>query len=167
MEKVAKISKLYGSDGEAVINLYSTFPDEFSLDEPIFIKVDSLSVPLYFESFERRGRSNAVVKFADIDTERRIVEFLGFDLLLPESEEEEIDDEFFMEDLVGFRVEVMGEEPLTGELTDYIHSEVNPLFEVRLAGRAVLVPAVEEFIYSIDFDAHTIRFTLPEGLINL
>ncbi len=168
MDKVAKISKLYGADGEAVINLYSTFPDNFSLEDPIFIKVDSLSVPLYFESFERRGRSSAVVRFADIDTERRIMEFMGSDLLLPEGEEEDLNDEFFMEDLVGFGVEVIeGEQPILGELSGYIHSEVNPLFELQLDGRAVLVPAVEEFIHSIDFDGRIIRFILPEGLLNL
>ncbi|MFI3332143.1 MAG: ribosome maturation factor RimM [Rikenellaceae bacterium] len=167
MEKVAKISKLYGADGEAVINLLSTFPDNFSLTDPIFIKVDSLSVPLYFDSFERRGRSSAVVKFADIDSERRIMEFMGSDLLLPEVSEEEIDDEFFMEDLVGFAVEIVGDEPLSGELTHYIHSEVNPLFEVTLGEREVLIPAAEEFIHSIDFDGSLIRFVLPEGLLDL
>lgn len=169
MEKVAKISKLYGADGQAVINLFSTFPDDFSLCDPIFIRVDSLSVPLYFEAFERRGRSSAVVRFADIDNERRIMEFMGCDLLLPESEEaaENLNDEFFMEDLVGFSVEVIAEEPLKGELSDYIHSEVNPLFEIVIEGREILIPAVEEFIHSIDFDSHIIRFILPEGLLDL
>ncbi|MFR9524479.1 MAG: ribosome maturation factor RimM [Rikenellaceae bacterium] len=167
MEKVAKISKLYGSDGQAVISLFSTFPDDFSLDDPIFIKVDSLSVPLYFEKFERRGRTGAIVKFADIDSERRIMEFVGADLLLTESADQEVDDEFFMEDLVGFSVEVAGEEPLKGVLSDYIHSEANPLFEIVVEGREVLVPAVEEFIHSIDFDGQIIRFVLPEGLLTL
>ncbi|MFI3280337.1 MAG: ribosome maturation factor RimM [Rikenellaceae bacterium] len=167
MEKVAKISKLYGADGQAVINLYTSFPDDFSLSDPIFIKVDSLSVPLYFEEFERRGRTSAVVKFADIDTERRIMEFMGSDLLLPESEEEEIDDEFFMEDLVGFTVEIIDEEPLAGTLTDYIHSEANPLFEVTIGGKQILIPAAEEFIHSIDFDSQKINFIVPEGLLDL
>ncbi len=168
MEKVAKISRLYGSDGKAVINLLSTFPEEFSLSEPIFIKVDALSVPLYFDEFERRGRSGAVVKFADIDNERRIMEFMGSDLLLPESAEESIDDEFFMEDLVGFSVEIIEQEGIIcGTLSDYIHSESNPLFEVTIEDREVLIPAAEEFIHSIDFDGSTIRFILPEGLLHL
>ncbi len=168
MEKVARISKLYGASGEAVITLLPSFPEDFSLSEPIFIKVDSLSVPLYFDSFERRGRSSAVVKFADLDSERRIMEFMGSFLLLPEVGDEEIDDEFFMEDLEGFAVELLGgEEPISGVLSSYIHSEANPLFELEIGGREVLVPAVEEFIHSIDFDSRIIRFTLPEGLLDL
>ncbi len=169
MEKVAKISKLYGSDGQAVINLTPAFPEDFSLSDPVFIKVDSLSVPLYFDSFERRGRTGAVVKFADLDSERRIAEFIGSDLLLPEGEAEDIDDEFFMEDLIGFAVEIIeqDEEPLRGGLSDYIHSEANPLFEVTIEERSILIPAAEEFIHSIDFDGRTIRFILPEGLLDL
>ncbi len=166
MEKVAKISKLYGSDGEAVINLFSTFPEKFSTDDPIFIKVDALYVPLYFDRFERRGRTNAIIKFADIDTERRIMQFMGQDLLLAELDEEP-NDEFFMEELVGFKVEIMETESLTGELTRYIDSEINPLFEISIDGHSSLIPAVEEFIHSIDFDAQIIRFVVPEGLLDL
>ncbi len=168
MEKVAKITKLYGAEGQAVLTLFASFPEELSLSEPIFVRVDGLSVPLYFESFERRGRNGAVVQFADIDSERRIMEFVGSDLLLPEVEAEEIDDEFFMEDLVGFVVEIVGEEEtIEGSLTGYIHSEVNPLFEVEIAERSVLIPAAEEFIHSIDFDGGVIRFVVPEGLLDL
>ncbi len=166
MEKVAKITKLYGSDGEAVLSLLSTFPEQISLDSPIFVKVDALHVPLYFEKFERRGRTGAIVKFADIDTERRALEFVGSDLLLAEVDEEP-DDEFFMEDLIGFRVEIIAQEPQRGVLSDYIHSEANPLFELLINEREVLVPAVEDFIHSIDFDNQIIRFALPEGLLEL
>ncbi len=169
METVAKISKRYGSDGQAVINLTPAFPEDFSLSDPVFIKVDALSVPLYFEEFERRGRTGAVVKFADLDSQRRIAEFIGTDLLLPECEDEQIDDEFFMEDLIGFAVEILAAEgdPIVGELSDYIHSEANPLFEVALEAKKILIPAAEEFIHSIDFDGRIIRFILPEGLLDL
>ncbi len=167
MEKVAKISKLYGSEGEAVLNLLSTFPESISLDEPIFIKVNSLNVPLYFEKFERRGRTGAIVKFADIDTERRITEFVGSDLLLAQ-ENEDVSDEFFMEDLIGFRVEIITDkEPLRALLSDYIDNDINPLFEIQINEREALIPAVEEFIHSIDFDNQIIRFSLPEGLLEL
>ncbi len=167
MEKVAKISKLYGAEGQAVLTLFGSFPEQFDTTQPIFIKVDALTVPLYFDSFERRGRTGAVVSFADLDSERRIMEFMGCDLLLPESEEEDVDDEFFMEDLIGFDVEIVANDPVVGKLTDYIHSEANPLFEITLGGREILIPAVEEFIYSIDFDGRKISFIIPEGLLNL
>ena len=56
---------------------------------------------------------------------------------------------------------------LRGELTDYYDSEANPLFEVVIDGKEHLIPAQEEFIAHIDFDKQTIKFVLPDGLLDL
>ena len=79
-----------------------------------------------------------------------------------------------MEDLIGFEAEaeLIAEEQgahrtVHGRLADYYDSEANPLFELELEGRAVLVPAAEEFIARIDFEGRRIKFVLPEGLIDL
>ncbi len=169
MIAVARINKLFGVDGEVIINLYNTFPERYSLETPLFAKVDSLNVPLYCEKFERRGRTNAQVAFADIDTERRISEFLGMELFCTESDDQneyEDSDEFFMEDLIGFSVVANN---IKGELTDYYDNKDNPLFGLHLDGHKgeVLVPAAEEFIVAIDFEGGSIEFSLPEGLLEL
>ncbi|MFI3293042.1 MAG: ribosome maturation factor RimM [Rikenellaceae bacterium] len=167
MIAVARINRLFGVDGEVIINLYDTFPDSFSLDTPLFAKVDSLNVPLYCEKFERRGRANAQVAFADIDTERRIGEFMGMELFCTESEEESEyadSDEFFMEDLIGFKVTADG---IEGELIDFYDNKNNPLFAMKLGDREILVPAAEEFIMAINFEGRHITFSLPEGLLDL
>ena len=61
--------------------------------------------------------------------------------------EDDENDEFYLEDLIGFRVRIG---TLKGEITDYYDSEANPLFEVEIGGKRILVPAVEEFIAGID-----------------
>ena len=99
---------------------------------------------------------------------------------------EEDDDEFYLEDLIGFAV--VAEEAgassgrastaagetgacasgkLCGTVTDYYDSDANPLFELEIGGRQVLVPAVEEFIARIDFEGRTMHLVLPEGLLTL
>lgn len=83
------------------------------------------------------------------------------------------DDEFYLEDLIGFRVEGIETrheaEPLhfEGRLTDYYDSEANPLFELETGGRRLLVPAVEEFIAHIDFERRCVKLVLPEGMTDL
>lgn len=146
-----------------MISLYTTFPDDFTNEEPLFVYVDGLAVPLFYSSFERRGQAGAVVHFDDIDTEYRAEAYLvGREIFIEEDEEE--DDEFYMEDLIGFKVAIG---KLKGELTDYYDSEANPLFEITIDGREHLIPAAEEFIAHIDFDNRKIKFVLPEGLLNL
>lgn len=100
--------------------------------------------------------------FADIDSARRAEEFIGQELYLEHEDDE--NDEFYLEDLIGFRVRIG---TLKGEITDYYDSEANPLFEVEIGGKRILVPAVEEFIAGIDFEGRTVKMVLPEGLIEL
>lgn len=154
---------MFGTDGGVMITLYTTFPDDFQMKEPLFVRVDELAVPLFCSSFERRGQAGAVVHFDDIDTERRAEEFLvGREIFIVEEDED--DDEFYMEDLIGFTA-IVGKR--RGEVTDYYDSEANPLFEIRIDNKEHLIPAQEEFIAHIDFDKRAIKFILPEGLLEL
>lgn len=193
-----------------MLTLYAAFPDDFDPQTtPLLVTLDALEVPFWCERFERRGAAGAVAAFADLDTERRVGELLGLEFRIAEESPAD-DDEFYMEDLIGFAVEAeeigpasgntgaaeagrtdatateagrtggntagnTGQVPgtpgakgrLQGTLTDYYDSDVNPLFELEIEGRKVLVPAVEEFIARIDFDRRTIRFVVPEGLLDL
>lgn len=164
MIAVGRIGRLFGTDGGVMITLYANFPDNFQTKEPLFVIIDKLAVPIFCSSFERRGQSGAVVNFDDIDTERRAEEFLvGREIFMNEGEEQE-DDEFYMEDLIGFSA-IVGKSH--GEVSDYYDSEANPLFEITLDGKKHLIPAQEEFIAHIDFEKRKIKFVLPKGLLEL
>lgn len=170
MTPAGRINKLFGTEGGLALSLYATFPDDFSSDTPLFVTIDALDVPIWCERFERRGQSGAVASFADFDTERRAQELIGLEFRIAGEGDDSEDEEFYMEDLIGFVVEATeaGQaQTWRGTLTDYFDSEANPLFELELEGRKVLVPAAEEFIAHIDFEGRTMKFVLPEGLINL
>ena len=164
MIAVGRIGRLFGTEGGVMVTLYTTFPDDFQMEEPLFIRVDELAVPLFCSSFERRGQSSAVINFDDIDTERRAEEWLvGREIFVEEMKSEE-DDEFYMEDLIGFKA-IVGKQ--RGEVIDYYDSDANPLFEITIGEKQHLIPAQEEFIAHIDFDTRSIKFVLPEGLLEL
>ncbi|WP_418983380.1 ribosome maturation factor RimM [Alistipes sp.] len=168
MNPAGRINRLFGTGGGVMLTLYPAFPDDFTPDTPLFVEIDALEVPLWCERFERRGIAGAVAAFADFDTERRASELLDREFYLRETGSGE-DDEFYLEDLIGFAVEAQetGGRTLRGTLADYYDSEANPLFELDIDGRRVLVPAVEEFIVHIDFDKGTMHLVLPEGLLDL
>ena len=164
MIAVGRIGRLFGTDGGVMVSLYNAFPDDFSHEEPLFVVIDELAVPLFLSSFERRGQSGAIIHFDDIDTEYRAENYLvGREIFIAEKEDDN-DDEFYMEDLIGFKVSVG---KLRGELTDYYDSEANPLFEIVIDGKEHLIPAQEEFIAHIDFEGRKIKFVLPDGLLEL
>lgn len=167
-----RINKSFGTGGGLMLSLYDAFPDDFTTDQPLFATIDGLEVPLYCERFERRGIAGAVATFADLDTERRAQELIGSEFRMAVSEAAPDDDEFYPEDLVGFAVSGIetrtdgDPQPFTGHVTDYYDSDANPLFEIEIEGRRVLVPAAEEFFAHIDFERHSLRLVLPEGLLN-
>ena len=97
-----RINKLFGTDGGVMLSLYADFPADFDTDTPLLVTIDALEVPLGCDRFERRGASGAVAAFADFDTERRAQELLGLEFRIRFDEED--DDEFYMEDLIGFAV---------------------------------------------------------------
>lgn len=171
MTTVARVNKKFGSEGEVILSLYTDFPEDFNpAQDALLAEIDGLVVPLYCDRFERRGRSGALVRFADLESERRVEELLGRELSMDLQPEELDEEEFYLEDLIGFTAEVQvagSREKRFGELIDFYDSEANPLFEVRLDGQERLIPAVEEFIAAIDFEGRKVKFVLPEGLLEL
>ena len=162
MLAVGRITKLFGAEGEVNVNLYADFPDDFSEDQPLFTIVDSLVVPLFCESFSRRGHSSATIRFADIDTVKRTELIMGNEIFIEEPETD--DDEFTFDDLIGFTVKIGRRK---GTITDFYDNEINPLFEITLTDGVHLIPAAEEFIAAIDFDKRVMKLVLPEGLLEL
>ena len=175
---VAKVGKSFGTQGELTINLYDTFPTDFIIEEPLFVYMDKLAVPLFMERFERRGKSGGVVAFADFDTPFRAAELIGKELYMGleeellglEVEEEEVefseDDELYLEDFVGFVATFEGS-TLSGKITDFEDDDWNPLFIIEVEDREIMVPAVDDFIVEYSPTKKTVHFDLPEGLLDL
>lgn len=161
---VGRIAKLFGAKGELSLNLYDTFPDGFNTEEPVYVNIDSLTVPLFFDSFVPRGCAGATAVFADIDNSVRAGELVGRELYV-KSTDKNTTDELYMEDLVGFSALLGGSN--VGRIVELYDDTVNPLFEIKLDGKSFLVPAVDDFIKSFDLSAKTVTFVLPEGLITV
>lgn len=176
---VAKVGKSFGTHGELTINLYDTFPSDFTTEEPLFVFIDKLAVPLFFDSFERRGQRGAVGAFADFDTPYRAAELIGKELYMGLAEEllgidaeddAEVgdDDELYLEDMVGYKTIFEGTEgTVEGEIVDFEDSEWNPLFIIEVGGKEVMIPAADDFIVEFSVEDKWVRLNVPEGLLDL
>ncbi len=167
MVTAGRVSGLFGAKGELSLTLYDDFPREPNLEEPVFVKIDSHTVPLFFTTFARRGQRGATVLFADIDTESRAAEFIGLEFYTREygAAGEETDEELYFEELVGWDIEIEGGG--RGRITAFLESEFNPLFEIEIDGGTELIPAQDDFIVEVDERRRKIVMKLPEGLLGL
>ena len=151
-----RINKLFGTGGGLRLTLYDSFPESFDpTTMPLIVEIDGLDVPLWCEEFEPVGAQGASL--------------IGKEFRMELPTEERDEEEFYLEDLIGFVAEVReagSKRRLKGEVSDYYDSEQNPLFELTIEGREVLIPAVDEMIAGIDFDREVIKFVLPAGLLD-
>ena len=180
-----RIYKLFGTECGVMLSLYPAFPEDFTTDTTLRVTNDALEVPLWCERFERRGQSGATATFAEFTFTIWAQPLVGLEFRI-EMNGEEDGDEFYLEGLIGFAV--VAEEAgassgraataagetgscasgkLCGTVTDYYDSDANPLFELEIGGRQVLVPAVEEFLARSGFEGRTMHLVLPEGLLSL
>lgn len=165
MEVIGKVSKPFGAGNEAIIHLYDGAYSVLNSGEPLWVRIDSLAVPLFIGSHRPHGASGAVVTFDDFDSPGRIRQLVGLDLMSGAIPAAADDGELYFEDLVGYRALLGG--GVEGIISGYIDHPLNPLFAVEAVGREVLVPAVDDFIGRIDETHRTVRFELPEGLLEL
>lgn len=167
---VAEVIKTFGVNGELVLKLYSSFPEEIDLEEPVFIEIDGIPVPFYFKSFRFNGKSKAIVVFDDFESDILVQEYVGLkvwyddDLLI-----EEDDDEPSPADFIGFKVLTHADPPqMIGTVEDYYDYPNNPLFQVMTADdQEILLPVNEDFIVAIDDEQETLYVVLPEGFLSI
>ena len=148
MLTVGRITKLFGVKGEVVINLYDTLPDSFNWEEqPFFTRVEELVVPLFCDSFARRGQRSAVVAFADIDNEKRAEMILDHELMLEVGESDS--DEFYFDDLIGLRV-IDGKNSEYGKVIEVYDLPASVVIEIQLkTGKTVMVPFIDIYINDV------------------
>ncbi len=161
--QVGTISKLYGTKGELVVKLWDTFPHGM-LGEPLWVEIDTLPVPLWIGSFQKQGNTKAVIVFDDFESEPLSRTLLGKAIYSARAEIEQEDEH----PLVGMRFEDLTSSR-SGEIVDYIDSEMNPLLVVELADmdQEVLIPYNEKFVVDIKKRKGVVVFELPEAIFDL
>lgn len=155
---VGSVSKLFGNNGEVVVKIWDTFPEDIA--ELLWVEIDSLAVPLFIKSFKRQGAGKAVVVFEDFDRVDLVEMLMGKKLYSMSVEGvEEVDfshlRSYTLVDLTSGR---------ESKIVDYLESEFNPLLELE---GDILVPIAQELIEEVDDKKRLIKVRLSEGIFDL
>ena len=173
---LGRINKTFGLKGEIIISLYDSFADYYNEEDPVFVVIDDIPVPLFFKFFETRGKTKATVIFDDFENENRATELVGkefFIFVMPEDQDNNIektsnddDDEIYYEDFIGFKILFSGINK-EGVIKDYYEDEFNPLFNVLIDEKETLIPVNDHFIDDINIKSKTLKMTIPDGLLDI
>jgi 16S rRNA processing protein RimM len=160
MQRIAQVLKSNGKDGELVMSFVAVDPDEIDLKEPVYIEDDGLPVPYFFESFQRRGNTKALVRLTGVRSLEDAEELAGRPVYADDGvyeEEEESFDGWELQDQDGRTVgRIAGCEDIPGNLCLAVETP---------SGNEVLVPFHEDLLIEADADSRILRLTIPEGLI--
>lgn len=165
--KIGQFNKPHGIHGELSFTFTSDIFDR--CDSPYVIcEMDGILVPFFIEEYRFRSENGALVKLEKINSDKEAKIFTNKEVFYPlayisEGEEIHADDKL----LVGFRL-LLPDGSLIGEIVDIDDSTMNTLFIVEKEdGEELLIPAVDDYVLSIDQKAKQIVMQIPEGLLDL
>ncbi len=165
--RLGAISKLHSYKGEVTIYLDVDDPLEYKNLESVFVEYGNKLVPFFLERIAIRPNGQAVVKFEDVDTERRAKTILKCGLYLPlDTLPELTEKEFYYHEIEGFAVtdEVYG--PI-GKVIHVVDQSKNPLIAIDHEGIEILIPKQDQFIKNVDRENKHITISAPEGLLDM
>ena len=160
LQKIAKVLKSNGTDGELLISFFAMDPEDLEISEPVFILFDGLPVPFFVQSLRRRGQNKALVHLNGIFDLKDCEEVCGKDIYLPADAEAAYGEGDFSF-LVGWELRDAGKS--LGRIADFVDIPGNPCLELE-DGR--LVPLHEDFITAVDEDSTVVEMELPSGLLD-
>ena len=158
MQKIAQVLKSNGTDGELLVSFFDIDPEEIDLQEPVFIYVDGLPVPFYFESFVRRGVNRALVHLTGVHSLRDADELAGQAIFADYFEVTEDSD------LTGWTV-LSASGATVGLIVGYEDIPGNLCVYVDTADGERLLPLHQDLVLAMDPAARTVTLEIPEGLL--
>ena len=160
---IGKCIKPHGLKGEVRVKAITDFPERFEETVHVFAHASKDPVrPLVIEA-TRPQSGGYLITFQGVDTIEEAERLRGMFLAVREDELVQLeDDEFWHWELEGLQAYSPEGEKL-GTLTEVIHSAAHDLYVISTPNQKEhLVPAVHQYVPTIDLEAKKIVVILPQ-----
>jgi 16S rRNA processing protein RimM len=164
--RIGSIARCIGLKGEVAIN-----PDTFDIRRFLALKsvyvghTDEITDLLTVENV-RIYKERPIVKFVSIDSRDDAEKIVGRIVYVDETERIELPEgHLFIHEIIGMDVYTVGNE-YVGSVIDVLSLPAHNVYVISSDGKKeVMIPAVDEFIDSIDAEHNSIRIKPIEGLL--
>ena len=167
---IARIQKTQGRVGEVFAELFTDFPERFEQRHHLYVlpeKGERRELELEDHWFHKGG---VVLKFQGIETIDDAEQLLRSEVQLPRQDRAQLEEgATYVSDLVGCELfEIHGSEARkVGVVADVDFSAGEAPLLVVKGDKEYLVPYVEGFLKSADFQGKRIEMVLPQGMLDL
>lgn len=167
-KKIGYIQKQHGLQGELNLRFEHQFGDSLEEVETLYLEHDGLLVPYFIMEDGLRFRSGeaALVQLEWVDDELKAKALVGASVYIHEDDYIRGDEEFTVNELVGFRLFDVNQGEI-GEILQVDDYAGNMLFTVLFKDAELMVPYNEDFVVGIDVEAKTLEMQCPDGIFDL
>lgn len=170
--KIGYIAKQRGLRGEVEMSFTDDCFDAGSADY-LVLDMDGILVPFFWEEYRFKNDDTLIIKFEDIDDEKKARTLVGHAVYYPKAhyvdtvEDGEGSTLSSYKALTGFKVYNQDNEEI-GEILHVDDSSVNTLLTIADGeGDEMLFPFHNDFLLNYDLKERTLQLFIPEELKNL
>lgn len=165
--KIGKIGRPHGVNGEMTFTFTDDVFDRVDTD-CIVLRIDGIMVPFFIDEYRFCSDDTALLRLDGIDTPERARQIANTEVFFLRALADDDDETDRPSTVVGYTMVNAADGTVVGGIKSVDMTTSNALFEIDAPdGRLLLVPAVEEYIKSIDDAGKRIMVELPAGLLDL
>lgn len=169
--RIGQLTRTHGVRGELAFRFTDDVWDRVDADY-VFLELEGLPVPFFFEEWRFRSDDVALVKFEDVDTADDAARLVGADVYFPKelTPDDPGEEELSWRHFTGFEVynDDGSATQLLGTVAEVLDQTANVLLCVATPdGGELLIPAHEDFVLSADHRARRLHVNIPEELLTL
>lgn len=160
------ITKPFGFKGQLFVYLDTDEPEKYMNLKSVFINYDNEMIPYMIDELQYKGNNLAIVKFNDISAEESKT-LIKSELYLPVSMLPPLTgNKFYFHEVIGYTI-IDKEKGNIGICQSFIDVSRQPIMQINLNEKEILIPVVDEFFKEIDREKKIIYIEAPEGLIDI
>ncbi|MCR5303890.1 MAG: ribosome maturation factor RimM [Lachnospiraceae bacterium] len=162
---VGVITKPHGIRGEVRVYPYTEDIVSFLKDTEVILERRGKTLSAKTEKCRMQG-GMALLKLSGTETRDEADMLRGYEINVKREDAPELPEgEYYVCDLLGLKAVTLEGEAF-GTLTKVMHTGANDVYEITADdGRTVLVPAVHDYVTSIDMENRTLTFRLDKGML--
>jgi 16S rRNA processing protein RimM len=164
---LGKISKKFSFKGEVLIFLDTDEPEIYQNLESVFVEFGKNLVPFFIVSSSIHREKFLRVKFEDVNSEVEADNLINQAVYLPLTMLPKLSgNQFYFHEIIGYEV-IDTRLGNIGTIHSIIENTAQPLFEIYLGTKQILVPLIDDFVVKLDRDKKQITLNTPNGLVDL
>ena len=164
--KIGTIVSKHGYKGFVKIDVSSFNFDQLPVIKYLFIDINNCFIPFMIEEIKSFSNTFLILKLFEVNSEEEADDIIFKNIFIESENYKPIDNKsFFHDELIGFRV-CKGSDKIG--IIESINTELpQPVFEVIIDSKKIMIPIHEDLIEKIDKKKKIIYIDIPDGLIEI